>query len=159
LGAAGLASLPLWHPDSHDVPLLLVFLAAPSLGMLVLGAVLEWYALRTVIDIPRGLVFARELLMGLPLRTSEWRLDEFTSVQSKVQYSGSEGNPAPYYTVTLCRSSSRLKRPAPGGGAPSSNTRDGGAAGEDVPLFDVDDYDDGRKVAARLASELGLRTE
>ena len=167
LGAAGLASLPLWNPRSEDVPLLLVFLAAPSLGMLLLGAVLHWHAQSTVIDIPGGLVFTTELLMGLPLRTCEWRLDDFTSVRPKVHHSGREGNPAPYYTVTLCRSSPRLRtsassvepRAPSGGRTPPSGSRPEGAVEQDVPLFDVDDYEGARKAAARLASELGLGTE
>jgi len=159
LGAAGLASLPLWTPNSEDVPLLLVFLAAPSLGMLLLGAVFCWYAQSTVIDIPGGLVFTTELLMGLPLRRCEWRLDEFESVRPTVHYAGREGSPAPYYTVTLCRSSPGDWLAQSDGRTLSSGALSEGAVEQNVPLFDVDDYEGARKEAARLASQLGLGAE
>ena len=100
-----------------------------------MGALLYCYEQRTVIDIPGGAVVTRESLLRLPLRTCEWRLDEFDSVRPKVACSGREGNPAPYSTVTLC----------------------GGE--RDVPLFDMDNYESARKAAGRLASQLGLGTE
>ena len=112
---------------------LIAFVAMPGFGFMTAGALLYAYEVTTTIDVPAGIVIARERLFGLCLRKSVWRVDHFESVRAIVRASGREGKPGVYSTVTLQ------------------------APRENVPLFDMESHPEARRVSRVLASRLGLR--
>lgn len=135
VGAAALVSRSFWHIGPRTVPLLVSFVWMPACLAMLCGAVLYCYEQRTVIDAARGTVRSREMIVRLPLRTLEWRIEEFDSVRVTVNVAGSESRPDRYYTVTLW------------------------GPGHNVPLFDREDYQEARKEAGQLAAGLGLKAQ
>jgi hypothetical protein len=104
----------------------------PSLGLIVVAGILLAYRRRVTVDLQGGGVQSRETILGLPLRTDTWRVEQFDSVRAHLQSPGRENKPGSYYTICLVRHR------------------------ETVPLFDVDDLGEARQLARGLADRLGL---
>ena len=132
LGALGLLTMSLWRVRTKVVPDVLTLVVAPSMGALLVGALLHCYDTLTEIDIGMGTVVSRERFALLPLRTQRWELSEFKDVRAMLTVSGREGAPGSYYTITLRGARHKLA------------------------LFDVDDLTEARRIAADLQERLGL---
>jgi len=126
LGSAVVASTKFWRPDMFAV----MAIVMPSLGAMVLGALLFCYTQITTIETARRVVEVTEKTF-LPLRTVAWPLDEFDAV--RVRATGeSDAARRTYFTVTLVGPRRSLM------------------------LFQMADYGKAAKAAHSLASSLGL---
>lgn len=131
IGLLLLGLVPFVERSDNFAPVATVFIIFPAVGIFIAGILLLCYKSETVINTAQRQVKYVERFAGFPLRTLVRRLDDFEDIKPAVGQGGREGKRVNYSVITL---SGKIN----------------------LPLMEVEDYQEARKLCAEMKSGIGI---